>query len=101
MYQRGTAKWRNALRSSPTISSNTARPRKRPSARAMVTSRALVRREANVLSIIDGFTVAFWGAIVGLLLVSLMRAAPPGPLTPKPANKAPASRPGGALSNAG
>ena len=52
------------------------------SARAMATLARLVRRQADVLSIIDGFTVAFWGAIAGLLLVSLMRAAPPGPLTP-------------------
>jgi MFS transporter, DHA2 family, multidrug resistance protein len=43
---------------------------------------SLVRREANVLSIIDGFQVAFWAAIVGLMLISLMRAAPAGPLTP-------------------
>ena len=43
---------------------------------------SLVRREANVLSIIDGFRVAFWAAIVGLLLIILMRAAPAGPLTP-------------------
>ena len=42
---------------------------------------ALVRREANVLSIIDGFQVCFWAALVGLLLISLMRVAPPGPLT--------------------
>jgi len=49
------------------------------SARAVGT---LARRQSDVLSFIDGFTVAFWGAIAGLLLVSLMRAAPPGPLTP-------------------
>ncbi|MBB3317421.1 DHA2 family multidrug resistance protein [Rhizobium sp. BK181] len=52
------------------------------SARAVGTLARLVRRQADVLSFIDGFTVAFWGAIAGLLLVSLMRAAPPGPLTP-------------------
>lgn len=52
-------------------------------ARAAVSLVSLVRREANVLSLIDGFTVAFWAAIAGLLLISLMRAAPPGPLTPK------------------
>jgi DHA2 family multidrug resistance protein len=51
-------------------------------ARATATLASLVRREANVLSIIDGFQVAFWAAIVGLLLISLMRAAPVGPLTP-------------------
>jgi MFS transporter, DHA2 family, multidrug resistance protein len=43
---------------------------------------SLVRREANVQSIIDGFQVTFWAAIVGLLLISLMRATPAGPLTP-------------------
>jgi DHA2 family multidrug resistance protein len=51
-------------------------------ARATTILASLVRREANVLSIIDGFQVTFWAAIVGLLLISLMRAAPPGPLTP-------------------
>jgi DHA2 family multidrug resistance protein len=51
-------------------------------ARATGTLAALVRREANVLSIIDGFQVCFWAALVGLLLISLMRVAPPGPLTP-------------------
>jgi len=51
-------------------------------ARATTMLASLVRREANVLSIIDGFQVAFWAAIVGLLLLSLMRAAPAGPLTP-------------------
>jgi DHA2 family multidrug resistance protein len=51
-------------------------------ARATTILASLVRREANVLSIIDGFQVAFWAAIVGLLLIGLMRAAPAGPLTP-------------------
>ncbi|OKO91722.1 arabinose ABC transporter permease [Bradyrhizobium sp. NAS80.1] len=51
-------------------------------ARATTMLASLVRREANVLSIIDGFQVAFWAAIVGLLLISLMLAAPAGPLTP-------------------
>jgi DHA2 family multidrug resistance protein len=50
--------------------------------RATTILASLVRREANVQSIIDGFQVAFWAAIVGLLLISLMRAAPAGPLTP-------------------
>lgn len=53
------------------------------SARGVVTLASLVRRESNVLSIIDGFTVSFWSAVIGLLLVGLMRAAPPGPLTPR------------------
>ena len=51
-------------------------------ARATGTLASLVRRQADVLSFIDGFEVTFWAAIVGMLLVSLMRAAPPGPLTP-------------------
>ena len=50
-------------------------------ARATTVLASLVRREANVLSIIDGFEVAFWAAVVGLLLITLMRAAPAGPLT--------------------
>ena len=49
-------------------------------ARATTVLASLVRREANVLSIIDGFEVAFWAAVVGLLLITLMRAAPAGPL---------------------
>ncbi|MDB5367775.1 MAG: transport protein permease, partial [Rhodospirillales bacterium] len=44
---------------------------------------ARVQREANVLAYIDAFQVAFWAAIVGLLLVSLLGPAPPGPLSPK------------------
>jgi MFS transporter, DHA2 family, multidrug resistance protein len=52
-------------------------------ARAAASLAGLVRREANVLSLIDGFTVAFWAALIGLLIIALMRAAPPGPLTPQ------------------
>jgi len=55
-------------------------------ARATNTLASFVRREANVLSVIDGFTIAFWAAIAGLLLISLMRPAPAGPLVPKSAN---------------
>jgi DHA2 family multidrug resistance protein len=44
---------------------------------------ALVRREANVLSYIDGFWLCFWLAILGLVIVSLMTRAPPGPVTPE------------------
>ena len=51
-------------------------------ARATGAVASIVRREANVLSIIDGFQVTFWAAIAGLLLISLTRAAPKGPLTP-------------------
>jgi MFS transporter, DHA2 family, multidrug resistance protein len=53
-------------------------------ARATSTLASFVRREADVLSIIDGFEVTFWAAIAGLLLISLMRAAPQGPLSPHP-----------------
>jgi MFS transporter, DHA2 family, multidrug resistance protein len=60
---------------------------------ATETLAALVRREANVLSIIDGFQVCFWAALVGLLLISLMRAAPPGPLTPGTRQAPPAGPP--------
>ena len=51
-------------------------------ARATGAVASIVRREANALSIIDGFQVTFWAAIAGLLLISLTRAAPKGPLTP-------------------
>ncbi len=43
---------------------------------------ALVQREANALAYIDGFWLTFWAAVVGLVLVSLLKAPPPGPLTP-------------------
>jgi DHA2 family multidrug resistance protein len=58
-------------------------------ARATGSLMSLVRRQADVLSFIDAFEVTFWAAIAGMLLVGLMRAAPPGPLTPaksKPAS---------------
>ena len=58
-------------------------------ARATSTLASLVRRQADVLSFIDGFEVTFWAAIAGMLLVSLMRAAPPGPLTPAVSKPAP------------
>jgi DHA2 family multidrug resistance protein len=44
---------------------------------------SIVRREANVLSTIDGFQVTFWAAIAGLLLIGLTRAAPTGRLRPQ------------------
>jgi DHA2 family multidrug resistance protein len=52
-------------------------------ARAARSLASLVRREADVLSIIDGFQVTFWAAIAGLLVVSLMRVTPQGPLSPR------------------
>lgn len=42
-----------------------------------------VQREANVLAYIDGFWLTFWAATAGLLLVSFLKAPPPGPLVPK------------------
>jgi MFS transporter, DHA2 family, multidrug resistance protein len=53
-------------------------------ARALGMLAARVQREANVLAYIDGFSLCFWLAIFGLLLVSLMTRSPPGPFTPKP-----------------
>jgi MFS transporter, DHA2 family, multidrug resistance protein len=51
-------------------------------ARATAALASLVRREANVLATVDAYHVCFWAAVVGLLLLSLTRAAPQGPLTP-------------------
>jgi MFS transporter, DHA2 family, multidrug resistance protein len=51
-------------------------------ARALEMLAALVQREANVLAYIDGFWLCFWLAILGLVIVSLMTRAPPGPLAP-------------------
>jgi DHA2 family multidrug resistance protein len=53
-------------------------------ARALGTLAALVQREANVLAYIDGFWLCFYFAIAGLLVISLMTSAPPGPFTPEP-----------------
>jgi DHA2 family multidrug resistance protein len=53
-------------------------------ARALGMLAALVQRESNVLAYIDGFWLCFWLAILGLLVVSLMTRAPPGPFTPEP-----------------
>jgi MFS transporter, DHA2 family, multidrug resistance protein len=52
--------------------------------RALEMLAALVQREANVLAYIDGFWLCLWLAILGLLMVSLMDRAPPGPFTPEP-----------------
>jgi len=52
-------------------------------ARALSTLAALVRREANVLAYIDGFWLTFWAALLGLMMVALMKSAPEGPFTPK------------------
>jgi DHA2 family multidrug resistance protein len=53
-------------------------------ARALGTLSALVQREANVLAYIDGFWLCFWLAMAGLMVVSLITRAPPGPFAPEP-----------------
>ncbi|GIL39976.1 MFS transporter [Roseiterribacter gracilis] len=52
-------------------------------ARGVATLASRVTREANVLAYIDAFEVAFAAAVVGLLLVAMLRPAPIGPLSPK------------------
>jgi DHA2 family multidrug resistance protein len=52
-------------------------------ARGIATLATRVQREANVLAYIDAFEVAFVAAVVGLLLVAMLKPAPPGPLSPK------------------
>ncbi len=51
--------------------------------RGLASLNGVVQREANVLAFIDAFWLTFWAAVLGLLVVMLMTAAPPGPLTPK------------------
>jgi DHA2 family multidrug resistance protein len=41
----------------------------------------IVQREANVQAYIDGFWITFIAAIVGLVVVSLMKPSPSHPLT--------------------
>jgi DHA2 family multidrug resistance protein len=41
----------------------------------------MLQREANVQAYIDGFWITFVAAIVGLIVVSLMKPSPPHPLT--------------------
>ncbi|MCK1446690.1 MFS transporter [Bradyrhizobium sp. 48] len=53
-------------------------------ARGVGTLAALVQREANTLSYIDGFWLTVLFALLGLLCVALMTASPPGPFSPKP-----------------
>jgi DHA2 family multidrug resistance protein len=52
-------------------------------ARATATLAQIVQREATTLSYIDGFWLAAWFGIAGLMCTALLRAAPPGPFTPK------------------
>jgi DHA2 family multidrug resistance protein len=51
--------------------------------RGLSTLGAVVRREANALAYIDGFWLTFALALAGLLVVAAMKAAPPGPFSPK------------------
>src|SRR5882757_261632 len=53
-------------------------------ARALGTLSGVVQREANVLAYIDGFWLCFWLAMAGLVVVSLITRAPPGPFAPEP-----------------
>jgi DHA2 family multidrug resistance protein len=53
-------------------------------ARSMASLKSIVSQQANVLAYIDGFQLAFWIALLGLLLVALLRPAPPGILVPPP-----------------
>lgn len=41
----------------------------------------IIQREANVLAYIDGFWITFIAAVVGLIVVSLMKPSPSHPLT--------------------
>jgi DHA2 family multidrug resistance protein len=43
---------------------------------------SMTRIQANVLAYSDGFTISFWFAVAGLLMVAFMRKAPRGPLSP-------------------
>ncbi|MBS7542492.1 MFS transporter [Ancylobacter oerskovii] len=49
--------------------------------RALGTLAAMVQREAYTLAHIDAFRLAFWVAIVGMVLVACMGRAKPGPFT--------------------
>ncbi|KAA0070023.1 MFS transporter [Tardiphaga sp. P9-11] len=54
------------------------------SERAVSVIAATVKREANTLSFIDGFWLAFFAAIAGIACIAFMSKPPPGPFTPKP-----------------
>jgi DHA2 family multidrug resistance protein len=53
-------------------------------ARALGSLSALVQRESNVLSYIDGFWLTFWLAVAALCVMTFITRAPRGPLTPVP-----------------
>ncbi|MBB3771717.1 DHA2 family multidrug resistance protein [Angulomicrobium tetraedrale] len=51
-------------------------------ARSTMSLHQLVSQQANVLAYIDGFQLTYWIALIGLILVALLKAAPAGPLVP-------------------
>ncbi|WP_398475430.1 MFS transporter [Tardiphaga sp.] len=55
--------------------------------RAMATLAGLVQREANVLAYIDGFWLTTWCAVVALIVLAGITAAPPGPFSPHSQNR--------------
>jgi DHA2 family multidrug resistance protein len=52
--------------------------------RSLAAMASAVQREANVQAYIDGFWIAFYAAVVGLVVVSLMAPSPHHPLTKHP-----------------
>jgi DHA2 family multidrug resistance protein len=61
-------------------------------AQALGTLATLVQREANTLAYIDGFWLTVWFAIIGLVLVVLLRDSPRGPFTPEARRPRPPAR---------
>ncbi|MBY3483362.1 MFS transporter [Rhizobium laguerreae] len=53
-------------------------------AKAVGTLSASVRSQSYVLAYSDCFIIAFWFSVAGLVLVALMKASPPSPLSPRP-----------------
>ncbi len=54
-----------------------------PTTDAVVTIAQRVSEQAHVLAYADAFRLAFYAAIIGLVLTSLMKASPKGPLSPR------------------
>lgn len=48
---------------------------------------SIVTSEASVLSFQDGFALCFWAAVVGLVMLAIMRPLKPTPLSPVNVNK--------------
>jgi MFS transporter, DHA2 family, multidrug resistance protein len=55
-------------------------------ARAVGILSSLIQRQANTLAYIDGFWLTVWFAIAALLVAALLKAAPPGPFSPRNSN---------------